>query len=326
MGKSTIEIDYKCIHSTKAMHVYITNAKSLDAGNIIERGNIIKVADKDAREGSVRFSIMDLERDVEYYLEILAYDQKNSLIDRSYIVTTAKKEKEFFEVKAISGLWVFENPSAFNAVSGDPTYYDGVYIAPTPVVMNMCTHECFLYYSKKKTKLQSASFFYSGDKFQVKPNFGDVDVKKNEPIRVIALDIRNTLTSAGVMSDRSFYKEMDDILFTPWRFINAGKAEFYLIEYIPREVLSRAVVKNTTNDVESAVKEMEKIMVKGQFNTGKAPYVATGVSMMVFAAQCHKIYKAFCHQISDKEIDITVDVGDLYIYPMIATRKSTERI
>jgi hypothetical protein len=307
------------------MHVYIADAKSIDIGNLVDRGNIVRVSDKDANNGSIKFSIMDLKTDTRYYLEILAYDQKNVLIDRSYLSFETKNKKEFFEIKTVSGLWTFDKPAAFNLAYADSAYYDGVYIAAVPILKNTVTHECFLYNALKKTKLQDMSFFYENGKFRAVPIFENVPVKRNDPIRVIAFDIRKTLTSAGVMADRSFFNELDNILFSPWEFKETNKAKFYLIECIPREVIDRRIVKNTPFDITAAVKDMEKLMIKGEFTKNKGIYRASGVSMIVFASSCIKTYKAFCHQNNEKEIEITVDVGDLYIHPVSATKKKEVR-
>jgi hypothetical protein len=268
--------------------------------------------------------ISDIFKGSPIYLEILAFNAKDQLVDRSYLYTTVPQKRNTFSITPISGYWHFERPLPLDALSVDKTIYDGIYIQPVKDVLHNESHTCFLYNIRGNVQTEICKIAFSHfDKGAHFLNSSCDQKGPTEASRMIGLDMRHYTTSIGEVGGTFSIPEVDDRLSSPWVFHEYGKAELLIAEFVIRKVLAEQTFVDhpeiLTNARERFTMEM-KSLPAGDWDSQKYPLEAKQVIFLDIFRQCTGRYKVFYRQGTDAKITMTLDTGDLYLYPIMVTR------
>jgi len=328
MSKAMLKIDYRCLPDTNHLHIYIAaandkiNAADPKAGKFTERGNIIKVDKNDAKKRSVNFGLTDLLQDTKYYIEIIAFTSKKTIIDKSYISAVLKEKEASIMVKVISGWWKFKKPIAFNSIFNDPVKYEGIYLAPLEKNGPIISHDCFLYYDsgRKKTHLHPFCFATVAGVPYMDSLF---DGKK---IRGLFFINGRYESSAGELNTQCLDPDINKIVQSPIYFLSEDKIKLWMFEG-NYSIADEKTVDDNPDAIRSAIKRLEeagRIAGTPIINPGSSPMPARNLHFIVFHRPCPQCYKAFCHEYEGKKITIALDKADLFLYQTELTRQIKE--
>lgn len=316
MSQAIIDIEYKCLPSTAFIYIHLASLYDISP---VERGNILKVDEKDAKRSAVSLILSDIERGKIFSVGIEAFDKNNNLIDRVFLKANADKERKKYTIPAISGLWFFKKPFAFNKLNKDNLTYEGILIEPYKKFTNMITHECFLYKEGTKKRLHDACFYYDNGRLRVNVDYTDKDIQDGV-MRGIGLDIKKTETAAGLLYDMTPSDGVNGILHNLWSPMQNGEIKMNVIELAQKGVDS-VIVDNKKDSILEAIEKMKKRIAYDFSFDGKENLVfLSKMPVITFHRQCKKSFKIFCIE-HGEAITVALDVADVYLHRHILSRK-----
>jgi hypothetical protein len=272
------------------------------------------------------FTLKDIERDPDnkrYFVTIDVFGKKGDLVDRLFIATSLPEEETLLHVNGLSGRWEFEKPLSFNMLSGDPTSYDSMLITPTEEALYDISHYYCLFNKAKQVASEKGVISYSivdRGRMSIRPH-SSIPTKSGSAL-CFNLDRREIPSSAGVLKDKCHPEQIDALLSKPCVFSSGNKLQLKVCEFTKKNKYTKEI-PDEKKTVETEIDSAEKILTGGQAHTGNAtgsPVMAKGLSTISFYKTCFQSYKVFPLQYADT-LEITIDTGDLYIYPMTIKRE-----
>jgi len=315
-ARSTLNVNYRCLLSTSKIRVNVIDDNHITK----ERGNIINVDKKDVLKRDIPLVISDLFKGNKYYIEILAYDKKNLLIDRSYIISSLPEAENSFTVTPLTGMWEFNKPVTFGALTGDKTPYNGVVFSLLKDVAYNESHECVLVSGDKRTKICNMVMYYSDSGVHIYPSSVDGSIAA---VRTVSLDRGIYNTSIGPLQGYSSSVEVNSYLDKSLNFLSADAAEILFCEFVISRVYKKAVIEDTEQKLTMASNEFELLFGKiksGDVAKDSFPIAARDIVFLDYFIPCSFLVKVFCARTEGKNVEMVLDGGHLYLYPMTIRR------
>lgn len=311
------KIIYRCLPSTRDIKVLLADSENTRK----ERGNIVRVEKKDAARRRVDLALSDLQKDKTYYVEIVAIDDRNTIIDRSFLIADTSRKDLEADVNVISGMWAFERELSFNALSNDGNVYTHFLAELVKTPQGGATHECFLIGNGVKTKLSSIICYHDPA-----PRLYSYSIKfpLDAPMRNIMEIYRHQLQTADGPARGFFQDDLEIFVKSGFGFPSPDRMKFHLFEAIIKKVIKyNRSMKDVKGRIASELGQYLSIMLALDRGTVKNgfPIEATDTAFMALHKECVDPYKIFCTKNSD-ELEVMLGVGDCYIYPLELRRIS----
>jgi hypothetical protein len=272
------------------------------------------------------FTLKEIQRGPDnnkYIVTIDIIEKKGEVIDRLFIATSLPLEETVVHATGLSGLWEFEKPVAFNMLSGDPTLYDSVLITPTEETRYDISHYYRFFNKTKQIASEQALLSYSipeGAPVSIRPH-SSIPTKTGSAF-CLNIDRRDIPSSAGLLKDKCHPDQIDAVLGKPCTFLSGNKLQLKVCEFTKKNKYTREI-PDDKEALETGLVSAKTILIENQCNTGNtpgSPIMAKGLSTISFYRTCLQSYKVFPLRYSDT-IEVTIDTGDLYLYPMTIRRE-----
>lgn len=286
----------------------------LDAENLEE--SQVRASISERNPFSFRLDDLVLERG--YLIEIWSFGREDKVVERSFIKIHLSRERSQINVYPISGLWEFERPLSFRAVSEDRNIYDSLLIKPLREVDYQRTHESFLINRKERTEtsLETICFMnYGGVMVLFSPDPSLFAAKGGEGGRILGLDTRSFSTSSGVLRPFVFPEEAEKLIYPVCSFSDANTMRVKLFEVFIEES-RKTVVRDEKESIRRFIEEYKKIRASGVIEREKFPVTVKDAVFILPDRDCLSKYKSFCVEANPKEVNLKVGRGDLYIYSL----------
>ncbi len=265
------------------------------------------------------FKLDGLVCEKTYFIEIVSLGREGGVVERNLIKAWMAKEKSRLEIRSISGLWDFEIPLPFGAISEDENIYDSLLIKPLSEVEYQKTHDCFLISHRDGiiVPLGAVCSANYGNQMVIYPSAPIPFPLKGgeEGKRIVGLDVRSHSTNFGLLRPLVFPSEAEKLIYPICSFSDPGRMGLKLFEILVRE--SKAtVLKDEKNNIKTAIEEYKKMASPGVINDKGIPVSVKDATFILSYRDCLRNHKAFCQTLNSKEIHLRVEKGDLYIYPL----------
>jgi hypothetical protein len=257
-----------------------------------------------------------------YYLEIGLFNKKKRLMERLHIYTNLPKEENLFTLRQLSGAWSLSRPQAFDALSGDPTAYDGIVFHPAESPVLGKTHFFYLFdhTTRKATGKAYLSHIISDDCIILHASSSI----PTETGSILCANLEGYEPSPWRERAFSTLEELNPVLHKPCTFDEKGSFHFLLCEFskmksltaIPLEHKSKLVPEETVKLFPLAQRVKTKI-VSGP---DESPIAVKDYSGIYYLRECIHSYGVFPVTMSETVV-AHHNVADLYIYPTACTNR-----
>lgn len=314
------KIIYRCLPETGQLMVLVADSGDTDKEDV----NIVLVDRKDALKRRVELALKDLQKNKTYYVEIIALGNNKEYLDRSFLIADTSRKDLEADINVISGMWTFERPVSFNALTEDDNVYTKLLVSPVNKPMHALSHDCFLMGDCVTTRICPIRFYHDAAPtlHPFPEKFSSIEFLK----RSIGIHHGELESADGPV--RSFFQDGMDALTEPaCEFLSPDRMRLRFVETVVRKMIKSERIKDRKGHVASATDKYRSLMQEytGVVEDGFPIALKNGAHVRI-QKYCQEAYKIFCKKTYGESFRIMLYWGDLYLYPIELERLKEEYV
>lgn len=270
-----------------------------------------------------KFVLRELVRGRQYVIEVTSLDAKGSVVDVTHIMTEVPEEENSITAYGISGTWKFEKPVVMGNIVPDSRAYGSMVIAPEKD-RSGATHICLLREADGSFERRLGRLFWSSyDGSRTDLYTVNAESLPGGGFRTIGIEMNPVQTSLGTLAPHKLPVDLSGIVSPAFQPLDGQRARFAFCEYRIRTVRELRVPDESAR-LKQAIEEMlklQKSLPETTLENRGEHLVVHNASCIYFWKERVSSYKSFGVRYSEKSpVSITLDAGEMYIYPVIAAR------